>query len=46
MLDPKLVRRLVHAVLAGSDDRAQRERRRQRDSRVGESPETDQDGGW
>jgi hypothetical protein len=47
MLDPKLVRKLVEAVLAGSDDRAARERRRQRDSRIGDSPEkNDTDAGW
>lgn len=46
MLDPKLIRKLVRAVLTGSDDRAARERRRKADSRIGEAPETDRDGGW
>jgi hypothetical protein len=46
MLDPKLLRRLVQAVLAGTDERAARERRRQNDSRIGESPLNDRDGGW
>ena len=46
MLDPKLLRRLVQAVLAGADDRAAQERRRQNDSRIGEAPENDRDGGW
>jgi hypothetical protein len=38
LLDPKLVRRLVQAVLAGGDERKERERRRREDSRVGEDP--------
>jgi hypothetical protein len=38
LLDPKLVRRLVEAVLAGGDERKERERRRRDDSRVGEEP--------
>jgi hypothetical protein len=36
----------VQAVLAGGDERAARERRRQRDSRIGEAPEGDNDAGW
>jgi hypothetical protein len=36
LLDPKLVRRLVQAVLAGSDERRDRERRRREDSRIGQ----------
>jgi hypothetical protein len=46
MLDPKLVRRLVHAVLAGSDERRTRERRRRDDSRVGEEPTGEREAGW
>jgi len=46
MLDPKLVRKLVKAVLAGSDDRAARERRRRDDSRIGEAPEKTGQEGW
>jgi hypothetical protein len=46
LLDPKLVRRLVQAVLAGTDERKQRERRRREDSRVGEAPVGDKEGGW
>jgi hypothetical protein len=38
LLDPKLVRRLVQAVLAGTDERRERERRRRDDSRIGEEP--------
>ena len=41
MLDPKLIRKLVQAVLAGTDDRAARERRRRNDSRIGEAPPND-----
>jgi hypothetical protein len=44
LLDPKLVRRLVEAVLAGGDERKERERRRREDSRVGEEPVTDRSG--
>lgn len=36
LLDPKLVRRLVHAVLAGTDERRARERRRKEDTRIGD----------
>jgi HD-GYP domain-containing protein (c-di-GMP phosphodiesterase class II) len=39
MLDPKLVRKLVRAVMDGADDRAKRERRRRDDSRIDEQPE-------
>jgi hypothetical protein len=46
LLDPKLVRKLVHAVLAGTDERAQRERRRRDDSRIGEAPEKSEKEGW
>jgi len=46
MLDPKLVRKLVQAVLTGSDDRAKRERRRREDSRIGEEPEKTDKEGW
>jgi hypothetical protein len=46
MLDPKLVRKLVKAVLSGTDDRAQRERRRREDSRIGEEPEKTDKEGW
>jgi hypothetical protein len=45
LLDPKLVRRLVQAVLAGSDERRERERRRRDDSRIGEDA-TDKQAGW
>ena len=45
MLDPKLVRRLVQAVLAGTDDRRARERRRRDDSRIGEEPTADRPAG-
>ncbi len=38
LLDPKLIRKLVEAVLAGGDERKERERRRRDDSRVGEEP--------
>jgi hypothetical protein len=46
MLDPKLVRRLVQAVLDGTDERRERERRRRDDSRIGEEPPADQQAGW
>lgn len=46
MLDPKLVRRLVQAVLDGTDERQARERRRRDDSRIGEAPPPDQQAGW
>jgi len=36
LLDPKLVRSLVQAVLAGTDERQARERRRREDARIGE----------
>ncbi len=45
LLDPKLVRRLVQAVLAGTDERNARERRRREDSRIGEDP-PEQQGEW
>jgi hypothetical protein len=46
LLDPKLVRRLVQAVLAGTDERRHRERRRREDSRIGENPVEDKQRGW
>jgi hypothetical protein len=46
MLDPKLVRRLVQAVLAGTDERRDRERRRREDSRIGEAPVGDRQEGY
>jgi hypothetical protein len=46
LLDPKLVRRLVQAVLAGTDERRERERRRREDSRIGEKPVEDKQRGW
>jgi hypothetical protein len=46
VLDPKLVRRLVQAVLAGTDERRDRERRRREDSRIGEEPADDKRSGW
>ena len=45
LLDPKLVRGLVQAMLAGSDERRERERRRRADSRIGEDP-VDRQSGW
>jgi hypothetical protein len=41
LLDPKLVRRLVHAVLAGTDERRERERRRKEDTRIGGDEDAD-----
>lgn len=46
LLDPKLVRRLVHAVLAGADERQARERRRRDDSRIGEDQPCEPPAGW
>ena len=46
LLDPRLVRRLVQAVLAGTDERRDRERRRHEDSRIGEQPAHDKQAGW
>lgn len=46
LLDPKLVRRLVHAVLAGADEREARERRRLGDSQVGETDGREPSAGW
>jgi hypothetical protein len=46
LLDPKLVRRLVQAVLAGTDERKDRERRRREDSRIGEEPAGDRQQGY
>ena len=46
LLDPRLVRRLVQAVLAGTDERRDRERRRREDSRIGEQPVHDKQAGW
>jgi hypothetical protein len=46
LLDPKLVQRLVQAVLAGTDERRIRERRRRDDSRVGEEPTGEREAGW
>jgi hypothetical protein len=46
LLDPRLVRRLVQAVLAGTDERRDRERRRREDSRIGEQPASDKQAGW
>jgi hypothetical protein len=45
LLDPRLVRRLVQAVLTGADERRERERRRREDSRIGEDP-VDKKSGW
>ena len=45
LLDPKLVRRLVQAVLAGTDEWHRRERRRREDSRIGEKPSGEQNAG-
>jgi hypothetical protein len=48
LLDPKLVRRLVQAVLAGTDERQERERRRQKDAQIGDDhpAEQQQQSGW
>jgi hypothetical protein len=46
LLDPKLVRRLVQAVLTGADERKTRERRRREDSRIGEEPSSEPQAGW
>lgn len=46
LLDPKFVRGLVQAVLAGTDERRDRERRRREDSRIGEQPAHDKQAGW
>jgi hypothetical protein len=46
LLDPKLVQRLVQAVLAGTDERRTRERRRRDDSRIGEEPTGERETGW
>jgi len=46
LLDPKLVRSLVQAVLAGTDERHARERRRRDDARIGETNGRDYAGGW
>jgi hypothetical protein len=45
LLDPKLVRRLVQAVLAGADERQTRERRRHDETRIGEDRPSDQPAG-
>jgi len=45
LLDPKLVRSLVKAVLAGTDERRDRERRRREDSRIGEDRSDDRQAG-
>jgi hypothetical protein len=41
LLDPKLVRRLVHAVLTGADERKAREKRRRDDARIGDDAADD-----
>jgi len=46
LLDPKLVRRLVSAVLAGTDERKAREQRRRQDARIGDDGERDQQRDW
>jgi hypothetical protein len=47
MLDPKLVRKLVSAVLDGADERKAREQRRRQDARIGDAdPSTDQQRDW
>ena len=47
MLDPKLVRRLVSAVLNGADERKAREERRRKDARIGDHDQRDdQQGNW
>jgi hypothetical protein len=47
LLDPKLVRRLVQAVLTGVDERNARERRRRDDAKLGgEGRDGSQDQDW
>lgn len=47
MLDPKLVRKLVSAVLDGADERKAREQRRRQDARIGDDdPSADQQRDW
>jgi hypothetical protein len=47
LLDPKLVRRLVQAVLTGVDERNARERRRRDDAKLGgEGRDSGQDQDW
>lgn len=46
LLDPKLVRRLVHAVLAGTDERQIREQRRRDNSRIDEPSGREPPEGW
>ncbi|MGF6508577.1 hypothetical protein [Paraburkholderia sp. 32] len=46
LLDPKLVRHLVQAVLAGTDERRDRERRRRDDARIGDAPADNGQAGW
>ena len=47
LLDPKLVRRLVQAVLTGVDERNARERRRRDDAKLGgEGRDGAQDQDW
>jgi hypothetical protein len=46
LLDPKLVRRLVRAVLAGTDERAAREQRRREDSQIGDAGARESKAGW
>jgi hypothetical protein len=41
LLDPKLVRHLVRAVLAGTDEKRERERRRRADSRIADPDQHD-----
>ena len=38
------MRRLVHAVLAGTDERRERERRRKEDTRIGGDEDADKQG--
>jgi len=44
-VDGNALRRLVEAVLAGTDERKARERRRREVSRIGEAPSTEP-AGW
>jgi hypothetical protein len=46
LLDPKLVRRLVSAVLAGADERMAREERRRKDARIDDDEKCRGADGW
>lgn len=46
LLDPRLVRRLVSAVLAGTDERKAREQRRRQDAQIGDDGQNGQQHDW